>query len=98
VYERKILIAEFRIPDLFGEVLSQREEGKARQSPHGLLRAEDLEKAAVGIADLTTAGEKLDELPEVPYARQFPELCEEYESEFPFESPILTLLDQKGFL
>jgi hypothetical protein len=72
--------AEFHALDLVGGIASQREEGEANKSVHGLPRGdEDLEKAGIHIGGLGDAGEMLDDQAKVVYRRRLSELREELE-------------------
>jgi hypothetical protein len=66
--------------DLVGGIASQREEGEANKSVHGLPRGhEDLEKTGIHIGGLGDAGEMLDDQAKVAYRRRLSELREELE-------------------
>jgi hypothetical protein len=72
--------AEFHVLDLVGGIASQREEGEANKSVHGLPRGhEDLEKTGIHIGGLGDAGEMLDDQAKVAYRRRLSELREELE-------------------
>jgi AAA ATPase domain len=72
--------AEFHALDLVGGIASQREEGEANKSVHGLPRGhEDLEKTGIHIGGLGDAGEMLDDQAKGAYRRRLSELREELE-------------------
>src|SRR5208283_2962052 len=72
--------AEFHVLDLAGGIAGQRDGDETGQSEQDLPRGdEELEKAAIHIANLGDAGEMLDEQAKAAYRRRLSELREELE-------------------